>query len=90
MKTNTTFEAPMTIMERSEFGKMLEEIQVNLNVAKGEVYSLIANNKKKSVITARKCLDNIRKIGFNLRKKLHEYKKAMPIRKLRRKATKNA
>jgi hypothetical protein len=89
--TNALIESdPIAMMQRSEYGKMLDDIQHNLNVIKGEVYSLIATEKKKAVSISRKCLSNIRTIAFNLRKLLQAHKKAMPIRKLKQKEKKNA
>lgn len=90
MKSNNLFESPIAVLERSKLGKMLEEIQHNLNIAKGELYSLISHNIKKSATTSRKCLDNIRAIAFMLKKEILSHKKSMPIRKIRRKAKENA
>jgi hypothetical protein len=76
---------PIAMMQRSEYGKMIEAMQQNLNVIKGEIYSLISANKKKSISIARQCLHNIRMVAFTMRKQLMEHKKSMPIRKLKRK-----
>lgn len=89
MKVASVFESdPVVRLETSEYGKMIKEMQFNLDTTKGEMYELLSKNKKKAIPTSRKCLHNIRMIAFRFRKMLMAHQKSMPIRKLTKKAKK--
>lgn len=65
----------------SQFGPFVDMIKNNIAKAEGELFNFVDSAKKKSAALARESLLNIMKICKDLRKKISETKKTMPVRR---------
>lgn len=68
-------------MSNSQFSPLLDMIKNNVSKAEGELFNFVNAAKKKSAAVARECLLNVAKICKDLRQKISDTKKEMPIRR---------